>query len=63
MSASYAGANCTVMTNGPCHAAAVGETTAPDLAQLLDPAQAPLSGWDFQTVWQDNGPGQFPTLR
>lgn len=63
MSASYSLATCTAQINGPCHAPLTGETSETDLAQLLDASRPPLSAWDFQNVWLDNGVGQFPTLR
>lgn len=52
------GATCTNLGGGGCHASGTGAAVNTFYSSL----NAPLTGWDFNTVWQENA-GTFPTLR
>lgn len=56
----YTGASCTNAGAGGCNAFGTAEAT---LANLYSPANAPLSSWNFTSVWTSNAAtGNFPTL-
>jgi len=55
----WSGASCTNLGTGGCNTSTATGRAA--LADFYDPAQAPLSSWDFSGVWVAHA-GAFPTL-